>query len=194
MENELFAFISSYMTLTEAEKQAITRLALFRSYPKGTVLLREGAYSKESYFVLKGCLRCYCLTDGTERTTAFFTEKEAFSPPSGMQGKPSDHYLACVEDSLLLVSTPDMEALVFREFPRFETLCRMLSEELLAKAQASFSDFVKSTPEQRYRALLQTRPDLLQRVPQYQLASYLGVTPETLSRIRRRITLNDRAS
>jgi len=80
-----------------------------------------------------------------------------------------------------------MEKTIFERFPRFETLCRILSEELLAKNQASFDGFKTSTPEQRYLNLLKTRPDLLQRVPQYQIASYLGIEPQSLSRIRKRL-------
>ncbi len=87
----------------------------------------------------------------------------------------------------LLVANAKMEKSIFEKFPRFETLCRILSEELLAKNQASFDDFKTSTPEQRYLNLLDTRPDLVQRVPQHQLASYLGIKPETLSRIRKRL-------
>jgi DNA-binding MarR family transcriptional regulator len=92
-----------------------------------------------------------------------------------------------VEDSIITVANPEMEKMIFEKFPRFETLCRMLSEELLAKNQASFDNFKNSTPEHRYLNLLETRPDLLQRVSQHQLASYLGIKPESLSRIRKRL-------
>ncbi|HMR82985.1 MAG TPA: Crp/Fnr family transcriptional regulator, partial [Niabella sp.] len=65
--------------------------------------------------------------------------------------------------------------------------CRILSEHLLAKSQVSFDTFKTSSPEQRYLNLMQDRPDLLQRIPQHQLASYLGITPQSLSRLRARI-------
>ena len=81
-----------------------------------------------------------------------------------------------------------MEQLIFEKFPKFETLCRVLSEQLLAKNQSSFDEFKTTTPEQKYLNLLQNRPDLTQRVPQYQLASYLGITPQSLSRIRTRLS------
>jgi hypothetical protein len=76
---------------------------------------------------------------------------------------------------------------VNRKFPKFDIMCRLLSEELLAKQQIDFDDFKTSSPEQRYQNLLQKRPDLLQRVPQHQLASYLGIKPQSLSRLRARI-------
>jgi hypothetical protein len=80
-----------------------------------------------------------------------------------------------------------MEVEIFSKFPKFETLCRILSEELLAKQQIDFDEFKTSSPEQRYLNLLQIRPDLVQRVPQHQLASYLGIKPQSLSRLRARI-------
>jgi CRP-like cAMP-binding protein len=187
MENELFDFISKYMPLLEEEKKAIVDLALFKTYKKGAILLKEGDFSKEGYFVIKGCLRSYYIINGEEKTTSFYTEFESFAPLGLITNKPSEHYVSCVEDSILTVGNPEMEALIFEKFPRFETLCRILSEELLAKKQASFDDFKTSTPEQRYLNLYETRPDLVQRVPQHQLASYLGITPQSLSRIRKRI-------
>ena len=188
MESELFDFIARYMPLTEPEKQVIIDMAVFRRVAKGTFLVREGEQSDTSYFVIRGCLRTYYVIEGEERTTAFYTELQNLAPTSTVNKTPSDQYVACVEDSLLLVSTPDTEQLGFERFPRFETLCRLLSEDLLAQKQASFDQFKHSSPEQRYLHLLNTRPDLVQRVPQHQLASYLGIKPQSLSRIRARIT------
>ncbi|CAN5328947.1 Crp/Fnr family transcriptional regulator [soil metagenome] len=187
MEKELFAFISKYMTLSEDEKQAINDLDIFRRFKKGTILLKEGDMSNEGYFVLKGCLRCYYIVEGEEKTTAFYTEAESLTPLCSINKKPSEHFVSCVEDSVITVGNSEMEKIIFEKFPRFETLCRVLTEELLAKNQASYDNFKNSSPEQRYLKLLETRPDLVQRVPQHQLASYLGIKPESLSRIRKRL-------
>jgi len=80
-----------------------------------------------------------------------------------------------------------MEEEVFAKFPRFETLCRIVSEDLLVKSQSSLDDFKNSSPSQRYENLLATRPDLIQRIPQHQLASFLGITPQSLSRLKARL-------
>ncbi|HRG64885.1 MAG TPA: Crp/Fnr family transcriptional regulator, partial [Saprospiraceae bacterium] len=87
----------------------------------------------------------------------------------------------------LLISNSDMEEEVNSKFPKFEIMCRRLSEELLAKERLEFDEFRTSSPEQRYLSLLEKRQDLIQRVPQHQLASYLGITPQSLSRLRARI-------
>lgn len=187
MQDILFDFMSKYVSLTEDEKNAIVSSDIFRSVKKGTTLLKEGQKSKDSYFVLKGLLRTYYVIDGEEKTTAFYTEMEALTPHCVISKTPSQYYVSCVEDSILTVSNSDMEAVMNSKFPKFETLCRILSEELLAKQQIDFDEFKTSSPEKRYLNLLQKRPDLVQRVPQHQLASYLGIKPQSLSRLRARI-------
>ena len=187
MKNILFDFISKYISLTEEEKDAILSLDLFRSVKKGETLLNEGQNSKDSYFVLKGCIRTYYIIDGEEKTTAFYTEMDALTPHCVVNKTPSDYFISCVEDSIITVSNSDMEAEINSKFPKFDIMCRMLSEELLAKQRIDFDEFKTSSPEQRYLNLLQTRPDLIQRVPQHQLASFLGIKPQSLSRLRARI-------
>ncbi|OYU79372.1 MAG: cyclic nucleotide-binding protein [Flavobacterium sp. BFFFF1] len=187
MQNILLDFISKYISLTDDEKQAILALDIFHSFKKGTILLKEGQKSKDSYFVLKGCIRKYYMIDGKERTTAFFTEMEELTPHCVKNNAPSEYLISCVEDTIVTIATPEMEVEMLAKFPKFEKMCRLLSEELLAKQQFNFDEFKISSPEQRYLNLLQNRPDLIQRVPQHQLASYLGIKPQSLSRLRARI-------
>lgn len=187
MQNLLFDFMSKYIALTEEEKEVLASLDIFHTIKKGTILLKENQRSKESYFVLKGCIRVFYSIDGEEKTTAFYTEMEALTPPSVVNQTPSEYFISCTEDSILLISNADMEAAVNSKFPKFEIMCRKLSEELLAKQRIDFDAYKTSSPEQRYLSLLQKRPDLIQRVPQHQLASYLGIKPQSLSRLRARI-------
>ena len=187
MENILFDFISKYISLSEDEKNALLSLGLFHSVKKGTVLLKEGQKTQDSFFVLKGCIRVYYVIDGEEKTTAFYTEMDVLTPHCVINKTPSDYFISCVEDSILTVSNSDMGVEMNSKFPKFEIMCRMLSEELLAKQRIDFDEFKTSSPEQRYLNLLQKRPDLIQRVPQHQLASYLGIKPQSLSRLRARI-------
>ncbi len=187
MENILFDFISRYIDLNEEEKNALIELDIFKSFEKGTVLLERGQRSTDGYFVLKGFLRTYYVIDGEEKTTAFYTELEGLTPNCVLTKQPSEYYIACVEDSILTVANPDMEAEIFQKFPKFEKMCLVLSDELLARQQIDFDTFKTSSPEQRYLNLLDKRPDLIQRVPQHQLASFLGITPQSLSRLRSRL-------
>jgi CRP-like cAMP-binding protein len=192
MQDILFDFISKYIDINEDEKNALVSLDLFRTFKKGSILLKEGEKSKESYFVLKGCIRTYYLVEGDEKTTAFYTEMDALTPPCVITQTPSDYYISCLEDSMILVSNSDMEEEVNAKFPKFDVMCRKFSEELLAKQRIDFDEFKTSSPEQRYLNVLEKRPDLIQRVPQHQLASYLGIQPQSLSRLRARITEKDK--
>ena len=187
MENVLLNFIAKYVFLSEDEKNALVSLDMFRAFKKGTILLKEGQLSRDGYFVLKGCLRTFYVVDGNEKTTAFYTEMEGITPHCVLSEQPSEYFIACVEDSILTVANPDMEVAMYEKFPKFESLCRVLSEELLAKAQYSLDQFKTLSPEERYANLVETRPDLLQRIPQHQLASFIGITPQSLSRLRARI-------
>lgn len=187
MDDFLFAFIRKYIILTEEEKNEIISLNLFHSVKKGTILLKEGQRTKDSFFVLKGCIRTYYVIDGEEKTTAFYTEMEVLTPPCVINRTPSEYYVSCTEDTILTISNSDMAVEVNSRFPKFEIMCKILSEELLAKEKIKFDEFKTSSPEQRYQNLLLKRPDLIQRVPQHQLASYLGIKPQSLSRLRTRI-------
>ncbi|SMC65890.1 Crp/Fnr family transcriptional regulator [Pedobacter africanus] len=187
MDQILLNFLAKYIQLSEEEKNAIIDVAFFTSFKKGTILLKEGQLSKDSYFVVKGCIRCYYIVDGEEKTTAFYSDGESLTPPSALTRKPSEYYISCLEDSVLSAGDAEPDEELFKKFPKLEKLCRILSEDLHSKSQIAFDNFKISSPEQRYLHLLETRPDLVQRIPQYYLASYLGITPQSLSRMRNRL-------
>jgi len=184
MQEILFSFISKYISLTEDKKYVLLSLDLFHSVKKGTILLKEGQNTLNSFFVLKVCIRSYYIKGGEEKTTAFYTEMEALTPPCVISKTPSDYYINCIEDCILLISNSDVSEEVNTRFPKFEIMCMKFSEDLLAKERIEFDEFKTSSPEQRYLNLMRKRPELIQRVPQHQLASYLGIKPQSLSRLR----------
>lgn len=189
MENDIVKLISRYLTLTAEECQAFTDCIPIKTYKKGDVILREGQISRDSYFVIKGCVRKYYIIDGEERTTEFYVEDESVASLQSYQNKtPANHYFECVEECRLAVLNYDKEQELFKRVPTYETLCRMSMENDFGEQQEILAKFMTSSPESRYKNLIETRPDLVQRVPQYHLASYLGVKPESLSRIRKRLT------
>jgi CRP-like cAMP-binding protein len=188
MENEIVTLISRYLSLTDEEALAFAECIPIRAFKKGDILLREGQVSRDSYFVIEGCVRKYYIIDGDERTTEFYVEDESVASLQSYQNKtPANHYFECVEDCRLAVLNYEKEQELFKRVPKYEALCRMSMENDFGEQQEALAKFITSSPEERYKNLLETRPDLLQRVPQYHLASYLGVKPESLSRIRKRI-------
>jgi len=186
MENEIIQYLSKYISVTDELKAALEESLFIRTYKKGTILLKEGSISNECYFILKGCIRSYYLKEGEEKTTEFYTEEQAITPIAYGKKIPSEYYLECIEDTIAGVGTPELETEMYRKFPQLESMNHAIGEAIMAKYQETFAEFKMNSPEERYANLLKTRPDLMQRAPQYQIASYLGIKPESLSRIRKR--------
>lgn len=187
MEHRIIKYLSKYTVVTEELEKSIAESTFIVSYKKGTLLLKEGAISNECYFILKGCIRSYFLKDGEEKTIEFYTEEQAVTPSSYGKSIPSKYYLECLEDVVVSIGNPLLEKETFHKYPQLESLSRVIAEVIMAKNQESFAEFKTSNPEERYLNMLKNRPDLIQRVSQHQIASYLGVKPESLSRIRKRI-------
>ena len=188
MNSDLLQQLFGDAPLPREEMEAIVALLDIQTFSKGTHILREGEISSKCFFILKGCVRQYLLDDGIEKTTFFYTESQAVVPfDSYLQQKPSRHYCVCVEDVTAVVGNPSEEQEMYQKFPKLASLTRMMVEQGFGKTQEEFVTFITSSPEERYLNLQTNRPDLLQRVPQHQIASYLGITPESLSRIRRRL-------
>lgn len=188
VDNEVIRCMSDCISLTEEQKRTIAELIYVKKFKKGTILLKPGNIPDSCYHVFKGCVRQYYLNDGEEKTAFFYTEDQSIiiGNPST---KPVKYYLECVEDCTLSITTFENERELYRRYPQFETLCREGVEEELDKWKDVLATFMTTSPEERYLNLLENRPGLLDRVPQYQLASYLGVKPESLSRIRKRISV-----
>lgn len=186
MENEILKYLSKYIPITKALEEEINKIDFIRCYKKGTILLEAGKISNECYFIIKGCIRSFYLKEGEEKTTEFYTEEQAVIPSVYGKNAPSEYYIECVEDVIAGVGTPALETEIYQKFPQVESLNRALGEAILAKYQDTFAEFKMASPEERYLALLKSRPDLFLRAPQHQIASYLGMKPESLSRIRKR--------
>lgn len=185
---KLIDYFNRILPLTEEEIAAILETLDIRKFEKGSLLLREGQISVAAYFVLEGCVRRYYLVDGDERTDNFFTEGQwVVAIKSMKESVPSNHFLECTEDSLLVVGNQQKEEALYKAWPRLETVSRKVMEKVFEEQQSRMAAYITDSPEQRYLSLLKNRPDLVQRIPQYQLASYIGVKPESLSRIRRRL-------
>ncbi|MDF3027425.1 MAG: putative transcriptional regulator, Crp/Fnr family [Fluviicola sp.] len=190
MEQKLLDYFSRILPLTREEIDGIVATLTIRKYPKGTVLLKEGDISSETYFVLDGCVRQYYLIEGEEKTNNFFTEEQwVISMQSMTNSIPSKHFLECVDACTLVVGNREKEEQLYRQFPKLETISRKVMEKVFAEQQELSGSYFTDSPEERYLNLMRTRPVLLQKVPQYIIASYVGVKPESLSRIRKRLTL-----
>lgn len=191
MKNKLIHYFSKITPLSADEIQLLTDTMLIKQVKKDSFLLKEGQLNKDTFFILDGLVREYKVIDGEEISTHFFSEEQwIISLTSFTEETPSTHNLICMEDTTVVIGNETKAQELFKKYPRFETVSRMVMESVFSEQQKTMSAYLTDSPEQRYLRLFETKPDLIQRVPQYQLASYIGVKPESLSRIRKRISQN----
>jgi CRP-like cAMP-binding protein len=160
-----------------------------KRYGKGTLLVGQGNTAYNCYFVLKGCLRIFFVDDdGKENTSGFIIENE---PVTILQSyrfrKPSPYSIECIEDCILLEGDLEKEEELGNKNPALKQIIQRGLEDDLEKNQTEQIRFRSMSPEKRYLEFLADRPGLAARIPQHQLASYLGMNPESLSRIKRRL-------
>lgn len=188
MKQELIKFLEGFQVLKKDEIEIIAEHTNLKNFKKGSVLLTAGKVSKNCYSVIKGCVREYYIVDGVEKTTAFFTEGQPVSSFTSYTNETaSKHYLVCAEDCLLTVSNQSLEEEMCRRIPRLESIIRQEVEKGTGELQDKLASFMTTSPEQRFLKLMEDNPGLAGRVPQHQIASYLGITPESLSRIKKRV-------
>ena len=187
LKEKVRSIVSRIEILTEEEIDTIVDITIVDSFKKGTILLKEGQIPTKCFMVLEGCLREYQIIDGEEKSTAFYTEGEkCTSYVNNGRGVPSNHYWKCVEDCILTISHQEFEDQLRALVPRLDAIVTQIAMEKLNQAKEEWSQFISSSPEKRYLNLLQKRPHLLNRIPHHQIASYLGMKPQSLSRIRKR--------
>ena len=169
----------------------ITKRRVVKFFLKGHKIVQAGSVTHEGYLVSKGCIRQYQISGFQEKTTAFFTEGQLILPNATLSA-PYQFNLVALEDCELIVCCSLNENALFDAYPQLERICRQSLQIELIKLQNEFATFITSSPEERYLNLLKENPNLFNRVPLKYIASFLGMTPESLSRIRRRIINRDK--
>jgi len=156
--------------------------------PAKTVLLNEGDVSKYGYFIKKGCLRLWFNNRGKDVTFQFFLENEGVSSiESFRSGEPSLFTIESIEPSTILkISKKNFEK-IFMENADYKKYLDEIIFKRLTFYSRLFMSYIKNTPEERYKELLKTNPQIIKRIPQHYIASYLGITSVSLSRIRNRV-------
>ena len=155
--------------------------------PAKTTLLSEGDVSRYGYFIKEGCIRLWFNNNGRDITFQFFFENEGVSSiESFRNGEPSLFSIETIEPSILYrISKRDFER-INADDPAYSALIQETIYKRLAHYAKLFMSYIKNTPEERYRELLKNSPHIIKRVPQHYIASYLGITSVSLSRIRNR--------
>jgi CRP-like cAMP-binding protein len=188
MFETLYQYIRPFVSFTENEQQLLESAFSFRQVPKKFKLAAEGKVAKELYFIIKGLVRLYYTKDGEEITGYIFKEYLfASSYDSFLRQVPGIQTLETLEDCDLLVITYNRLQQLYNELPKMHIVARKVAEQRFINAQLMLSSFILDSPEERYRKFEEQHGDLLLRVPHHIIASYLGITPVSLSRIRKRL-------
>ncbi len=191
MRTSLKEFISQYVNFDDAELEDITSRFQVKAVRKNNHLFRQGDICKDLVFVEKGCLRLYYLKEGVEVSVWFaFGGSSAIDIYSFISGKPSNYFLHAIEDTEVLYLPKTALNELYNYQPKMQEMMRNFWEDVILNLISRFTALQKDSAEKRYLDLL-NKPGYLQSIPQKYLASFIGITPTSLSRIRKQIRKMD---
>jgi CRP-like cAMP-binding protein len=191
---QLVAFrkgIEPYAVFNEAEWIVFTQYITLQSFKKKQLFTEAGNVCPYVGFVLTGSVRYYHIKDGADITNYFSFENDfAASYKSFLTGEPASNYIEAMEPSqIILISKTNLDLILANPMLAYkiERFGRLIAEHYLICCEDRLSSFITQSPEERYLKLLETGREILRRMPQHYIANFLGITPVSLSRIRKRI-------
>lgn len=181
--------IGRHISLTDEEAETFRSLTRVKKVRRRQFVVEQGEVCRYDSFVVEGCLRCYHTDpEGTERVVQFAVEDWWISDlQSFLTQTPANFSVDAIEPSLLIQIEYDNLQELYRKVPKFERFFRLIIQNAFVAAQQRIIDSYSKDAEKRYAEFRNRYPDIEKRVPQYMIASYLGITPEFLSKIRRRM-------
>lgn len=190
---KLVDYLSQYSKAPISElKNVITQLDIVKKN-KGNTLINQGEPIAYCYFIVEGCVRQFTIDEeGEEITVDFLCEHQAdaiFDLPEMNTSSP--YTFECMDDCILIAGDLNTEETLYEAYPFLKQLIMNMLQTFLSKRIDASVQHLSKSPLQRYQNLLQSHALILDLVPQHQIASYLGITPESLSRIKRRMSLNE---
>lgn len=183
--HSLFQYFNRYNVLSDGAQKAISEICKTQLLKKNTELQSIGHTCKTIYFMSKGLARIYYYKDGTDITESFAFENNILARVESLfSGKPSRKAIQVLEDSEVIAIDAVKLVRLYDRFPDIERLFRKIFETAYVETVQRIEGIQFHTADERYAALLKEAPDVLKRVPLKYIASYLGITQVSLSRIR----------
>jgi len=185
--NDLFAYIQQRVTLTDSDKAYIRHRFTLRHLVRKSYFLREGDIGFEQAFIISGTMRVFYIDGKAQEHVLYFGFKDWWigDLASFELRSASQLNVQALEDTWVLAFTQDGIDEIFQHIPQMERLFRIMAQRTLAVLQKRLFLTVSSSAEERYIALIERHPCIEQLVPQHQIASYLGILPESLSRMKK---------
>lgn len=189
MFDVLYQHISKKVSITPKEWEFITHQCIPKKIRKKQYLLQAGDKAEFSIFVTKGCLRSYSVDDaGEEHIVQFALEGWWIGDTSAfLTNEPASFNIDAIEDTEVLLFESESLDVIFDKVPMFERYMRLLLQGNYVAMHKRLVSAISTTAEEKYLRMQKQYPDIMQRVPQHMIASYLGLKPETLSRIRKKL-------
>jgi len=181
--------IEKIVSIDEVEKELVAELFHEKKLAKGEYFLKGGDVCRYVGFMISGVMRYYINDDGEEKTYGFAKESDfVCNNESFLPQRPSRQIIQALEDcTVLVIGYNDLQKF-YTSLKNGERFGRMVIEQVFVKTLQGLNSFYTDSPELRYEKFVKEYPDLMQRIPQYYIASYVGVKPQSLSRIRSRNT------
>ena len=186
---KLINHINQVIPLNEEEQDVLKTSVNLKKLRRKQFSLQEGDVCKTYNFVIDGCFRMFMVDDkGTEHILQFATENWWIADIGIFHAEtPSDFYIEALEPSTVLQIKKETLLKFYTNYPKFDRYFRILVENAFIKMQNRVVQNISSTAEERYQSFLNSYPHLLHRIPQIHIASYIGVTPEFLSKVRKNL-------
>lgn len=182
----LSKYISKYISLTPEEESFLFSRLTGRNYLKGQYIVQQGDICRHLCFITSGCTKAFYIdAEGNEHIMMFSVEDWwASDMGSFISQTPSDYHILCLENTKLIQFPVDNIEELYAEIPKLERFFRKLFERALIASHKRIVRIFSQTAKERYLNFRETYPKIEQRVPQYMIASYLGITKEFLSKIK----------
>ncbi len=187
--NPLINYFNQFLPLNEEEQEFINKVFTERRIRRRQFILQEGDICKHNTFVVEGCFRMYMVDEkGKEHNLQFAIENWWIGDIGSFHSaKPSRLYIESMENSVILQCAKEDQLKLYLEYPKFNRIFRVLAENAIVSLQNRILQNISSTAEERYLDFVERYPHFFNRISNVQIASYLGVTPEFLSSIRKKI-------
>jgi CRP/FNR family transcriptional regulator, anaerobic regulatory protein len=187
MYKQIRNYYESFIRITDEQWSLLEERLVLKKIKKGDFYTSKGEVCNDVVFLNKGMAKMYDIIEEKEYIKAFFFENQYLSEYcSFLTRKPSEMYIEIIEDAEVLSLDYDSVQLLYEKIPEYQKFGRLIAEYLFIEGTQRTASLLADSPEQRYLKLQKNNPHIIQRIPQYMVASYLGVTPEALSRIRKR--------
>jgi len=184
---QLIEHFAQYIPLKEIEKAVLKDRVMEKRIKRRQFILQENDVCKYYTFIISGCFKMYGVDDsGSEHNLQFASENEWIADIGSFHsGKPSRLYIEAIEPSVVLQIEKSNLIYLYHHHPKFDRIFRVIIEEKFIELQNRVLQNISSTAEERYLTFMEQYPLLANRLPNTQIASYIGITPEFLSKIRR---------